>query len=156
MSKFWTSRPVNIGHQDVKYFDISLGLVGLFPEGSFDVDGVEIRAALPPSLHGDQTDTAQFLDVRVDALTGGAHICGQAILAGKALVQFAGVLEQHGIDEFGADGNLVGFEDEVGHACPATLRGNVRPLETEVAIFESGGFPQALHRFTFGRSNSML
>lgn len=116
-----------------------------FPERSLYVDNIQVGSALPAPLNGDQTDPAQLTDVRIDALAGRAHVCRQPILAGEAFVHLSGVLEQHGISQFGTDGDLLAFQDEIGHACPTMTSGDVRPFEAQVTVSKSFDIPQALH-----------
>lgn len=128
-----------------KYLTSALFLLVLFPEGGFNVDNVQVGSALSASLNGDQTDPAQFTNIRIDALAGGAHICRQPILAWEAFVHFTGVLEQHGIGQLGTNGDLFALQDEVGHTRPAMTSGNVRPFQAQVAVSKSFDIPQALH-----------
>ena len=69
----------------------------------------------------------------------------QAILAGKALIQLAGVLEEHSVREFRSRRYLFVLQDEIGHTRPAPLGGNVRPLQDEAAVSEGLGVRQFLH-----------
>ena len=71
---------------------------------------------------------------------------GQQVDAWGAFILLPGIFEEHGIGEFGANGDFFAFQDEIGNAGPAALRGDVRPFEAQIAVFESFDFSQALHK----------
>jgi hypothetical protein len=145
VSKKRTTRGQNIGHLDVKKFDISQASAAFFPERSFEMDGIQIGSSLASALHRDQPDLDQLLDVGIHALAGRPHILSQAVLAGEALIQLTGILEQHGIHQLGAHRNILAHQDEIGHARPAALCGDVRSLEEQVPLTESLGCCDMLH-----------
>lgn len=109
------------------------------------MNGVEIGSSLTPLLDANEIRSLKFFEPGSNASLGAAQIIGQFPLPGEAFIQFASVFEQHGIDELGADRDLFAFQYKVGNAGPTALRGDISSLETEVAVFESGGVPQALH-----------
>ena len=49
-----------------------------------EIDGVEVRLALPPSLDFDQRAILEFSDRTAHRRDVGAHVLGQALLARKA------------------------------------------------------------------------
>lgn len=73
------------------------------------MNGVEIGSALPAALDCDQPYITQFLDISVDTLSGCTHVLSKTVLTWKALIEFTGVFEKHGIGEFGTNGNLFTF-----------------------------------------------
>ena len=100
------------------------------------MDGVQVRSALTAMLDRDQTNLLELGDVAHDGARSAAHVFGQPFLAGEALIQITRVLEQHGVGEFSPNRYFFVFQDKIRYAGPPALRGNVRPFQAQVAVFE--------------------
>ena len=109
------------------------------------MNGVEIGPPLTTLFDAHEIYSFEFLEPRSNTSLGAAQIIGQFPLTRKAFIQFASVFEQHGIDQLGADRDFFAFENEIGHTGPTALRGDVRPFEAQVPVFEGRSVAQALH-----------
>jgi len=134
-----------MAQQGTPIWHFCLKLFVLFPEGSFEKNGVEIGASLSAPFDRDQTDLFQFGDIANHRAQAAAHIFGKALLARKALIHLPGIFQQHGIRELRTNRDMFAFENEIGHAGPAPLRGNVCASQAQVAVSKNSGFTNSLH-----------
>ena len=109
------------------------------------MDSIKIGPTLTALFDRDQAYLFELAEPTAHTALTVAHVLRKTVLARKALVQFASVFEQHSVDQLGTDRYFFAFENEIGHARPAALRGDVRPFEAQVTVLESVDFPQALH-----------
>ena len=105
---------------------------------SFDLkmDRVKVGFALSTTLNADQSSPLQLGDQLGDTGPGHAHVRRQPFLTWKTGLIVPGVAEEHGIGNFGADGQFGVFEDEIGDLGKAAAQDRIIRVQLQVLLLE--------------------
>ena len=101
-----------------------------------EVDGVKVGFALSPALDADQASRFEFRDQLRHAHSAHAHVLGQSILPGKAGVIVPGVAEEHRVGNFGSDGKVRVFEDEIGDLGKTVPQHGIDRVQLQILFLE--------------------
>ena len=108
-----------------------------------EMDDVEIRFAEAPALDGDEPGLAQFRDELVYAGAAHAHVLREPFLSRKAVIVRPGVAEEHGIGNFGPQGQRRVTQDKIGDLGKAFPRNRIKGVQLDVLFLDQ--FAEGLH-----------
>jgi hypothetical protein len=98
-----------------------------------------IQVGLPLAATGDLNEARPFqlLDELADPRLAHAHVAREPLLAGKATVVVPGVVQEHGIGDFGAQAQLRVLEDEIWYLREAAAHNWVVGRELDIAFTQN-------------------
>jgi len=115
----------------------------------FEVQLVDIRLPLPPSLDGQKAVSLKRLEVRTNAPLRQSEVYGEAFLARKTEVILPSIAEQHGEGHLVPGTQFLGFEKEIGNLREALGGRGIRTFEDDVSFFQDVGDVLHMHHYTF-------
>ena len=122
---------------------ISLGLDRAFSLGldrvssGLEVQDVNVRLALAPSLNGQITVGLKRFEMLADIGLVQAHVIGEPPLAGKAMIVLPRVAQEHCKGQFVASAQRLRLEKKIRDLGKSTKGGCVSAYELDIAVFEN-------------------